>query len=349
MQAMGMLWVLVALVAMASPVLGSIRHVNCDEPGQTITKALKTAQPGDTIRVRGTCEETVTITTDRLTLHGIDNATIQGPGGGGPAGDVSEGLLNVVGAQGVEIRGFTVRNSPVDGINGRQGAAFVVRDTRVLRSGDDGIEATETSTVRILGTCELRRNSDAGISITRGSSGLFLADMLHTSHNTSGLLALGHSSMALSGDISTILAEENTLDGVLTADTSDLRLDGGTITSTRNGRRGLTIGGGANLTLFAGKILLENNPEGFALLVGSAMAVFPTGHLTIQGNTTAGLTADNGSTMRIIEGATITGNGTDVVLLFGSNGTFNSNTIGTITCDETSLVRGDEGVTCPNP
>jgi hypothetical protein len=82
MQAMGMLWVLVALIAMASPVLGSIRHVNCDEPGQTITKALKTAQPGDTIRVRGTCEETVTITTDRLTLHGIDNATIQGPGGG---------------------------------------------------------------------------------------------------------------------------------------------------------------------------------------------------------------------------------------------------------------------------
>jgi hypothetical protein len=347
MQAMGTLGMLVALIAMASPALGNTRHVNCAVPGQTITKALKTAQPGDTIRVRGTCEETVTITTDRLTLHGIDNATIQGPGGG-PAGDVSEGLLNVVGAQGVEIRGFTVRDSAVDGINGRQGAAFVVRDTRILRSGDDGIEATETSTVRILGTCEVRRNSDAGISITRGSSGLFLADMLHTSHNASGLLALGHSSMALSGDISTILAEENTLDGVLAADTSDLRLDGGKITSTRNGRRGLTIGGGANLTLFAGTILLENNPEGFALLVGSAMAVFPTGNLTIQGNTTVGLTADNGSTMRIIEGATITGNGTDVVLLFGSNGTFNGNTIGTISCDETSLVRGDESVTCPS-
>ena len=74
------------------------------------------------------------------------------------------------------------------------------------------------------------------------------------------------------------------------------------------------------------------------------MAVFPTGNLTIQGNTTAGLTADNGSTVRIIEGATITGNGTDVVLLFGSNGTFNGNTIGTITCDETVLLRGVTGV-----
>jgi hypothetical protein len=262
---------------------------------------------------------------------------------------VSEGLINVVGVQGVEIRGCTVQDSPVDGINGRQGAAFVVRDTRVLRSGDDGIEATETSTVRILGTCEVRRNNDAGISITRGSSGLFLADLLHTAHNTWGLVALGHSSIGLSSELSTILAEENTVDGVVTADTSDLLFDRGKITATRNGRRGLTIGGGANLTLFAGTMLLENNPEGVTLAVGSTMAVFPTGNLTVQNNTTAGLTADNGSTVRMIGGATITGNGTDVVLLFGSNATFNGNTIGTITCDETVLLRGDEGVTCPNP
>ena len=32
--------------------------------------------------------------------------------------------------------------------------------------------------------------------------------------------------------------------------------------------------------------------------------------------------------LSLIEGATITGNGTDVVLFFGSNGTFNGNTIG---------------------
>ena len=47
-RTMGMFMV---IVAMASPALGSTRHVNCDVPGQTITKALKTAQPGDTIRV----------------------------------------------------------------------------------------------------------------------------------------------------------------------------------------------------------------------------------------------------------------------------------------------------------
>jgi nitrous oxidase accessory protein NosD len=97
---------LVGIVAMASPVLGSVRHVHCDVPGQTITKALKTAQPGDTIRVRGTCAETVTITTDRVTLDGGGKAILQGPD---RPGDVSQGLLNIVGVQGVEIRGLTVQ------------------------------------------------------------------------------------------------------------------------------------------------------------------------------------------------------------------------------------------------
>src|SRR2546428_13432208 len=127
MKDMGTLGMLVGIVAMASPALGSTHHVNCDVPGQTITKALKTAQPGDTIRVRGTCEETVTMTTDRVTLDGGGMAILQGPGGGQP-GDMSHGILNIVGVQGVEIRGFTVQNSAADGMNGRQGAAVPLRD-----------------------------------------------------------------------------------------------------------------------------------------------------------------------------------------------------------------------------
>jgi nitrous oxidase accessory protein NosD len=346
MKAVRTLGMLVGIVVMAGPALGSVHRVHCNVPGQTITKALQTAQPGDTIRVRGTCEETVTITTDRVTLDGGGMAILQGPGGG-PSGDVSEGLLNIVGAQGVEIRGFTVQDSPADGINGRQGAAFAVRDTRILRSGNNGIEVNETSTVRFLGTCEVRGSSGEGILIFNGSSARFLADLVHTTHNTVGFLALGHSSLALDGERSTILTEENTVDGMIVADSSDLRLDGGQITSTRNGRRGLTLGV-ANLTLFAGAIVLENNPTGLFIDIGT-LVVFPTGRLTIRGNTTAGLVADNGSAMRVVEGATMTGNGTDVVLLFGSRGSFNGNTIGTITCDDTSLVRGDEGVTCPTP
>jgi Right handed beta helix region len=372
MKTMGTLGMLVSIITMVSPALGSVRHVNCDVPGQTITKALKTAQPGDTIRVQGTCAETVTITTDRVALDGGGSAVLQGPSGG-PPGDVSHGLLNIVGVQGVEIRGFTVQNSAADGINGRQGAAFTVRDVRVLQNADDGIEATETSTVRFLGTCEVRGSGEDGIAITHGSSALFSAERVttaenaragifvigtstaafdtgtvHTPQNTLGILTLGHSSLTLGRNMPTILAEDNTLDGILVADTSNLRLDGGMITASRNGRAGLWFGGTGSLSNISGTILLEHNTEGARAEVTSTIGQLIAGSMTVRGNAT-GLLGDDGSAIYIDQGGTITGNGTDIVLRFGSRGTFNGNTIGTITCDDTSLVRGDTGVTCPNP
>jgi hypothetical protein len=374
MKAIRTLGMLVGLVAMASSALGSVYHVHCDVPGQTITKALKTAYPGDTIRVRGTCEETVTITTDRVTLDGGGRAILQGPGGG-QLGDVSHGLLNIVGGQGVEIRGFTVQNSAADGIHGRQGAAFTVRNVRVLQSADDGIEATETSTVRFLGTCEVRGSGDHGIAITHGSSARFSAERVttaenalgggifvigtstaafdtgtvHTTQNTFGILTLGHSSLTLGRNMPTILTERNTLDGILVADTSDLRLDGGTITTARNGRTGLWFGGTGGLGNIAGTILSEHNTEGARAEDASRIAQLIAGRMTIRNNVT-GIIAENGSDIRITHGATFTDNGTDIVLIFGSRGVFTGITLDTTMCDKTSLLRIDNAdVTCPTP
>jgi hypothetical protein len=364
---------LVVIVAMASPVLGSVHRVNCDVPGQTITQALKIAQPGDTIRVRGTCEETVTVTTDRVTLDGGGRAVLQGPGGGQP-GEVSYGLLNIVGVQGVDIRGFTMQNSAADGIHGRQGAAFTVRDVRVRQSADDGVEATETSTVRFLGTCAIRGSGEDGIAITHGSSALFSAERVttaenaragifvigtstaafdtgtvHTTENTLGILTLGHSSLTLSRNMPTILTEHNTLDGLLVADTSDLRLDGGTITTARNGRAGLWFGGTGGLGNIAGTILSEHNIEGARAEDSSRISQLIAGRMTIRNNMT-GIIAENGSDIRITTEATFTDNGTDVVLIFGSRGVFTGITLDTVRCDKTSLLRIDNvDVTCPIP
>ena len=55
-------------------------RVDCGA-GQTIGRALKHAQPGDSIVVTGTCRERVVITTDRITLAGLGAAVVDGGGG----------------------------------------------------------------------------------------------------------------------------------------------------------------------------------------------------------------------------------------------------------------------------
>src|SRR4029077_353105 len=54
-----------------------MRVVNCDR-GEEIARALARAEPGDTIRVTGTCVERVSIKTDRITLDGQGAATLDG-------------------------------------------------------------------------------------------------------------------------------------------------------------------------------------------------------------------------------------------------------------------------------
>jgi hypothetical protein len=352
--------------------MGRLLQVNCNKEGQTITKALRQAQPGDTIQVTGTCKETVTMTTDRVTLDGGGSAILQGSGGG-PADDASPGLLNIVGAHGVEIRGLTVQHSPGDGINGRQGAAFAVDDVRLLHNADDGLEATESSTVRLHGACEMSHSGDSGIALSDGSSALFIdvhvtmtqnatagmfligtstagfrAGMVDTQDNMWGILALGHSSLTLGSSGPSILAQHNGFDGILVADTSDLRLDGGKITVSHNGRAGLWFGGTAGLGNIAGEIVSENNAEGMHAEDVSRISQLIAGKMTVRNNTT-GIVGINGSNVRISGGGTITDNDTDIDLIFGSLGTFEGNTIGTIRCDETSRVHGDTGVMCPHP
>lgn len=57
-------------------------QVDCNA-GQTINSALLKANPGDTIIVQGTCNETLTLISpnhDRLKIDGLDTAIIDGGG-----------------------------------------------------------------------------------------------------------------------------------------------------------------------------------------------------------------------------------------------------------------------------
>ena len=77
---LGKLLILVVIMAVASPAMAETLTVDCTR-GETLSKAVERAKPGDTIQVTGTCKETVVITTDRLTLDGQGSAILDGGGG----------------------------------------------------------------------------------------------------------------------------------------------------------------------------------------------------------------------------------------------------------------------------
>lgn len=370
--------VIVVLVGLGVAV-GATRKVHCDVPGQTITKALKTAQPGDTIQVSGTCAETVTITTDRLTLEGIDTATINGPGGGSAVDDISTGLVNIVGAQGIIITGFTVQNSDVDGINGRQGAAVTLSDVEVLDSADDGIEITESSTVRLTDVTVLR-SGEHGIRILRGSngvsdgmivsndngtlgvrgSGILVATTSNITFRTGNVEASGNGldglQLVSSGNVQfnrtmeTITTHNNERDGMVVFNSGAIGAFGGTFSASGNGRDGVRSGENAAFSSFppATFSLTNNTGNGIGVFAARVLIIPPA---LIEGNSGAGVFATDGGSTTMFN-ATIQNNGPpDVNLVVGSRANLVVTNPGTIVvnCDAASLVFGNTGVLCPNP
>ncbi len=80
MQIRRVLFILTLILVCVGPALGENFQVDCTQPTQKLAPVLAAASPGDTIRIRGLCKETVTITTDQLTLEGDETAVLDGNG-----------------------------------------------------------------------------------------------------------------------------------------------------------------------------------------------------------------------------------------------------------------------------
>jgi len=83
-------------------------QVHCDH-GKRLAKTLEKATPGETIQVRGTCHEAVTITTDRVTLDGGGSAVIDG---GGAEAVTVDGARGVTPPSGFVTRGDSSELGP---------------------------------------------------------------------------------------------------------------------------------------------------------------------------------------------------------------------------------------------
>jgi hypothetical protein len=369
MRVFGILTLL--FVATASPALADklVHEVNCDK-GHTIADALKRADPGDTIRVTGTCVERIVIKTDRITLDGQGSAVLDG-GGGGPA--EFSGVVTVDGAKGVTIKGFTVQHSPGEGILGRRGAAFVVQNTTVQDNVFTGIAVGDGSTAELTDVTAKRNLS--GLDIFTGSAAVLRGTIVLQNNTANGAEINGLSVLEIRG--AHVQASDNGGVGII-AGSGQLALfgfpstAGSTLTASGNGFAGLVIAA-SQLTAFPrckitvasnviglfvvssfvavvdgnAEVVAEKNQTGISF-VQNAGGIFQGGPLTVRDNA-VGLLGDGAGTL-VVESdpakpSRIVNNGTDVDLRFGTRATFDGVAIGSITCDKTALSRGT--TVCP--
>lgn len=330
MKTLTILCTLLVALTIAKPVLAKTRDVDCDRD-ESITKAFTEANPGDTIRVKGTCKEVVVVTTDRLTLEGRNNAVLDGEGV--DLGSES-GLLTIESARGFVITGqLSIQNSAAVGIIVRNNANASFRGSIESRdNGNHGILVINSASVQLdEGTLTVENNGGDGVPVVNGAS-VYIPPppagvMLTSNGNRRGIHIInGGSFEALGGTIS---AAENQLNGITVALGSDLLI------SSR------------------ASVSLQNNPQGLNLESSSQALVIGA---TIEDNATAGISSVQASFINL-RGATIANNGpggnANIVLSFGAVATLTGNAIddptNTITCDATVLLGGDTGVVCPNP
>jgi Right handed beta helix region len=357
----------------------TVKKVECDK-GHTLTQALKKAKPGDTLQVTGTCQERVTIITDRLTLDGGGSAVLDG-GGGGPT--EFEGVVTIDGVQGVTLMGFTIQNGPGEGILGLRGAEIAVLDATVQNNAGSGIAIADGSTANLT-DCIIQGNA-VGINIFTSSSAILRGAITGSDNTGNGAEVNGQSMLEIRG----AQVELNGNGGAgLLAGSGQVAIfgftaaQGSTLTANGNGNFGIIIftpqsqltifgadffGSGANIVTAAntgadgilvsagflaspfgtGKFILENNATGLNFIEGAGAVI--TGGLSVRNNG-KGVLADGAGNLTLVSvpsnPSSIENNtGTDVELAFGTRVTFGGVTIGTITCDATVLSRGT--TVCP--
>ena len=159
--------VLVALSLLVSAGFASAKpNGHVVRPGESIQKAIKAADPGDTIVVLGGVHHgTVVINKDGISLRGVD-AVLKPPAKpSSPCG--ASGFC--VTADNVSISGFTVRNFPATGIiaMGARNPKFMTN--RAFNNGEYGIATFSSPGTKMIA------------NLTRGSddAGLYVGDSPH--------------------------------------------------------------------------------------------------------------------------------------------------------------------------
>jgi hypothetical protein len=151
--------------------------VNCDA-GESLPEALQKVQPGDTLRVAGTCKGEVTIPVDDVTLIGIDGTEIVGSDG-------KEAVLTLIGRRNVVIKNFTVSHG-YEGVLVRGGAGIALEAIHAVENAGDGFHIADGALVQVI-DATASNNGLNGVMILNRARVTFLGQTLSTRNKDTGI------------------------------------------------------------------------------------------------------------------------------------------------------------------
>ena len=240
-------WVLALPLLAAAPAQAGDKQVDCDKPGQTISKGLHTLMPGETLTVRGTCREFVVLPQEmqRIRLDGGGTASIQ------PPAPTSSAVL--IRGQGITLTGFRITGG-FNGVLVRNGASALLAGNSIQGNERDGLVVIENASASVTNNA-IRDNGRFGILVSE-SANLRL-----------GILNLAVGELPVGGAGPNTI-ENNGSDGVQVLRSSSAVLVQNRIAD--NGRHGVSVLQNAH-ALLAGNTLDANSQDG--ILVGDGSGV----------------------------------------------------------------------------
>jgi hypothetical protein len=294
--------------------------------------------------------------------------------------------LHAGGNASVTLQSIVAQNNAQTGIFVEGGSSAYLTNCTSQNNAFDGVDAENSSSLNFSGTFVAQSNGVFGINLGVSSSGTLGAGTITAQQNTLGIQVSIDSSFFLGSPAATvktlnnatvgltvvsgahffsfggsIVTSGNGLDGIDLASRAGMDFDAATQVSTfNNGRDGLHLEELSMVNLFNNPMFsgvpgnttvqtYNNTSNGVALLNNSQVHMFDQAQIQSHNNTLAGIEVDDGSSLLLINSTVQNNAGGDVTLTFGSRGDFSKNTIGTLSCDATALIRGDTGKTCPAP
>ena len=328
--------------------------------------------------INGNGKDAVTVTgAERVTLSGL---TVTGGGNGVVAqngaqvtlandtvsGNKLSGIVALANSS-ITVAGGSSQGNSVHGLDIEATSALVVAGSyTVSGSGVFGINVNNGSSITLTGASLTVTENTLGIQLGTNASGFLDGQSVLASNQnfSDGITIVSGSHVVDFGGI--IQTNSNAIHGMSLNSKAGLDLDAGSqVTSNGNGGDGIHLEQESELTVFNNPnfsgnpnttlVTVDNNANGIDLLTGSKVLDDNYAAIVAKSNVNAGILADDGSSVSFgqtiaVSGVSsvITGNGSDILLTFGSRLTyFTNDSIGTVHCDATALIRGPGAFTCP--